>query len=359
MKFGVALGRLNPTYFIECSLAADRLGYESIWLPEHLVFTTRMSRSPHPGEEHPPVPPTTPIFDAFAYLAYLAGRTERVRLGTHVYNIGLRHPFVAARAVQTLDIVSEGRVEFGVGASWLEEEWVAAELDFHRRGPSGRRGPRGVQAPLDRGRGLAPRRVLLLRRRRVRAQAGAAAVAADPDRRGERRRAAACRDPRRRLDRDGPRLRQRRPPGRAAARSCSRSAGRDAARLPVLPRRACRVPEADIARWDGDRRHPPHRVAVGSLPRGRPLGSSASPSARRPATPRRSPPGQATRATTNTRRNGNTVPWGPGRVERDEPLVQLGKELVAAGLRDPSASSTGRRAVPFIHSSTGAGPSST
>jgi probable F420-dependent oxidoreductase len=134
VKFGVALGRLNPAYFVECSLTADRLGYESVWLPEHLVFTAQMSRSPHPGEEHPPVPPTTPIFDAFAYLAYLAGRAERVRLGTHVYNIGLRHPFVAARAVQTLDIVSDGRVEFGVGASWLEEEWVAAELDFHRRG---------------------------------------------------------------------------------------------------------------------------------------------------------------------------------------------------------------------------------
>ena len=134
MKFGVALGRLNPAYFVECTLVADRLGYESVWLPEHLVFTTQMSRSPHPGEEHPPVPPTTPIFDAFAYLAYLAGRAERVRLGTHVYNIGLRHPFVAARAVQTLDLVSGGRVEFGVGASWLEEEWDAAQLDFHTRG---------------------------------------------------------------------------------------------------------------------------------------------------------------------------------------------------------------------------------
>ena len=134
MKYGVALGRLNPAFFVDATLAAERLGYESVWLPEHLVFTAAMSRSPHPGELHPPVPPETPIFDAFAYLSYLAGRTERVRLGTHVYNIGLRHPFVAARAVQTLDIVSGGRVEFGVGASWLEEEWVAAELDFASRG---------------------------------------------------------------------------------------------------------------------------------------------------------------------------------------------------------------------------------
>jgi len=134
MKFGIALGRLNPAFFVEATLEAERLGFESVWLPEHLIFTAKMSRSPHPGETHPPVPPETPIFDAFAYLSYLAGVTERVRLGTHVYNLGLRHPFVAARAVQTLDIVSDGRVEFGIGASWLEEEWVAAELDFASRG---------------------------------------------------------------------------------------------------------------------------------------------------------------------------------------------------------------------------------
>ena len=134
MQFGIALGRLNPAFFVECTREADRLGFESVWLPEHLIFTTQMSRSPHPGETHPPVPPTTPIFDAFTYLGFLAGQTERVRLGTHVYNLGLRHPFVAARAVQTLDLVSGGRFEFGIGASWLEEEWVATELDFHTRG---------------------------------------------------------------------------------------------------------------------------------------------------------------------------------------------------------------------------------
>ena len=134
MKIGIALGRLNPAFFVEVAVEADRLGFESVWLPEHLIFTTKMSRSPHPGETHPPVPPETPIFDAFAYLAYLAGLTEHVRLGTHVYNLGLRHPFVAARAVQTLDIVSGGRCEFGIGASWLEEEWVVAELDFATRG---------------------------------------------------------------------------------------------------------------------------------------------------------------------------------------------------------------------------------
>jgi probable F420-dependent oxidoreductase len=134
VKFGVALGALNPRLHEEATLVAERLGYESVWLPEHLVFTRRMSRSPHPGDDHPPVPPDTPIYDAFAYLAYLAARTERVRLGTHVFNIGLRHPFTTARGAQTVDRLSKGRFELGIGASWLEEEWIAAELDFSSRG---------------------------------------------------------------------------------------------------------------------------------------------------------------------------------------------------------------------------------
>ncbi len=134
MKFGIALGALNPHFHADVTDEAERLGYESVWLPEHLVLPTRMSRSPHPGEEHPPVPPTTPVFDAFTYLGFLAGRTQHLRLGTHVYNLGLRHPFTSARSVQTLDVVSGGRVEFGIGASWLEEEWRAVGLDFASRG---------------------------------------------------------------------------------------------------------------------------------------------------------------------------------------------------------------------------------
>jgi probable F420-dependent oxidoreductase len=134
VKFGIALGALNSHFHVDAADEAERLGYESVWLPEHLVLPVRMSRSPHPGDEHPPVPPTTPVFDAFAYLGFLAGRTSHLRLGTHVYNLGLRHPFVSARAVQTLDILSGGRFEFGIGASWLEEEWRAVGLDFDTRG---------------------------------------------------------------------------------------------------------------------------------------------------------------------------------------------------------------------------------
>jgi probable F420-dependent oxidoreductase len=134
VKLGIALARLHPAFHVEAALEAERLGFESVWMSEHLVFPLDMSGSPHPGENSPPVPPTTPVYDAFAYLAFLAAKTSRVRLGTNVYLLGLRHPFVAARAVATLDILSGGRAEIGIGAGWLRQEWSAAGLDPRTRG---------------------------------------------------------------------------------------------------------------------------------------------------------------------------------------------------------------------------------
>jgi probable F420-dependent oxidoreductase len=93
-----------------------------------------MGGSPHAGSDHPPIPADIPVFDVFTYLAYLAGKTSRIRFGTHVYNIGLRHPFTTARAAATLDRVSDGRLLFGIGASWMREEWDAVGLDFDSRG---------------------------------------------------------------------------------------------------------------------------------------------------------------------------------------------------------------------------------
>jgi len=134
MDFAITLGQVNPGIFEELTVEADRLGFESVWLPEHLVFPIEIRGQLVPGEEHPPVPPTVPVFDACAYLSFLAAKTERVRLGTFVYLLGLRHPFVSARAFATLDIVSGGRAEVGVGAGWLETEWEAVGLDFATRG---------------------------------------------------------------------------------------------------------------------------------------------------------------------------------------------------------------------------------
>lgn len=134
LHIAITLGRLNPVVWVDAVTAADELGYESVWLPEHLVLPLDIQGQLVPGEEHPPVPPTTPVYDAPAYLSYLAGITSRIRLGTFVYLLGLRHPFVSARGFATLDVVSGGRAEVGVGAGWLETEWEAVGLDPSTRG---------------------------------------------------------------------------------------------------------------------------------------------------------------------------------------------------------------------------------
>jgi probable F420-dependent oxidoreductase len=135
VKVGIPIGDLSPAAALAVAEEADRLGYDSLWLPEHLVMPVHSAGSPFAGAaDHPEIPPEMPFPDQFVLLAHLAARTTRIRLATHVYNIGLRHPFTTARAVATLDIVSGGRVDFGVGASWLADEWRAVGLDFTSRG---------------------------------------------------------------------------------------------------------------------------------------------------------------------------------------------------------------------------------
>jgi probable F420-dependent oxidoreductase len=134
VQFGVQLGTVSPRLWPDVAAAADRLGYESVWIPEHVVVPLASSGSPHAGADHPPIPSDVPIFDPFGYLCFLAARTTRVRLGTHVYNIGLRHPFITARAATTVDVLSNGRLSLGIGASWLRQEWEALGLDFDGRG---------------------------------------------------------------------------------------------------------------------------------------------------------------------------------------------------------------------------------
>ena len=134
MDFALTFGQLNPAFWLDVAVAADDLGFESIWMAEHLVLPVEMRGQLVPGEEHAPIPADTPVFDAAAYLAFVAAQTRQIRLGTNVYLLGIRHPFVGARAFATLDVLSGGRAEVGVGAGWLETEWFAVGLDPKTRG---------------------------------------------------------------------------------------------------------------------------------------------------------------------------------------------------------------------------------
>jgi probable F420-dependent oxidoreductase len=124
-----------PLDYPAVAQAAEAAGFESIWIPEHLVFPTEMPATyPYTESGLPPVFPGTPLYDPWVALAYVAASTKRIRLGTQVYILPLRHPLVTARAFTTLDILSRGRAILGIGVGWMEEEFGFVGEDFKTRG---------------------------------------------------------------------------------------------------------------------------------------------------------------------------------------------------------------------------------
>src|SRR6187549_1400800 len=95
---------------------ADRLGFESIWLFDHFHTVPR---------------PTDEItFESFTSLSALAAITERVRLGHIVICTAFRNPALTSKMISTMDSISGGRMELGIGAGWKEDEWLAYGYGF-------------------------------------------------------------------------------------------------------------------------------------------------------------------------------------------------------------------------------------
>jgi F420-dependent oxidoreductase-like protein len=95
---------------------AERLGFESVWLFDHFHTVPR---------------PTDEItFESFTSLSALAAQTERVRLGQVVVCNGFRNPALTAKMAATLDTISGGRFELGIGAGWKRDEWLAYGYGF-------------------------------------------------------------------------------------------------------------------------------------------------------------------------------------------------------------------------------------
>ncbi|WP_072801646.1 TIGR03619 family F420-dependent LLM class oxidoreductase [Rhodococcoides yunnanense] len=135
MKLGVMLSGDVAAMPARARLAED-IGVESVWLAEHLAWPTE-NDSTYPYTESGRAPVQDGRFatqDPWVALAAIAHATERVRLGTSVYVLPLRDPHVTARAVSTLDVLSGGRTELGIGVGWLEEEFVAVGQHFRTRG---------------------------------------------------------------------------------------------------------------------------------------------------------------------------------------------------------------------------------
>ncbi len=104
------------TRTIALAQQAEALGFESLWVFDHFHTV------PEPTDEI--------TFESFSVLAALAALTSRVRLGHMVVCTGFRNPALTAKSSSTLDVISGGRFELGIGAGWKEDEWLAYGYGF-------------------------------------------------------------------------------------------------------------------------------------------------------------------------------------------------------------------------------------
>jgi probable F420-dependent oxidoreductase len=125
----------DPDWIAPIAREAERLGFESLILPEHVVLAVdSTSRYPYSRSGRVPLPPDCVIPDPLDTLAYVAALTSTLGLATGLLVLPWHHPLVLAKRAATVDRLSGGRLRLGVGLGWMREEIEAGGVDFVSRG---------------------------------------------------------------------------------------------------------------------------------------------------------------------------------------------------------------------------------
>ncbi|GAA3548375.1 LLM class F420-dependent oxidoreductase [Nonomuraea rosea] len=117
----------QPRVAARVATLAEDLGYDSLWVGDHVVL-------PRPRVGPSPLEPDAPLLEAVVALTHLAARTERIALGTGVLVLPQRNPVILAKQLAAVDVISEGRLIFGMGAGYLEPELRAVGVPMEGRG---------------------------------------------------------------------------------------------------------------------------------------------------------------------------------------------------------------------------------
>jgi probable F420-dependent oxidoreductase len=139
MQLGLFVASANPfatpDYLRAVAGGAEERGFTSVWVPEHVVlFDDYDSTYPYADDGRIPGLPGSGMLDPFGVLSFLAACSNSLRVGTAICLIPQRNPVYTAKEVATLDWLSGGRFDFGVGVGWLEEEYDAVGAPFAQRG---------------------------------------------------------------------------------------------------------------------------------------------------------------------------------------------------------------------------------
>jgi probable F420-dependent oxidoreductase len=138
MKFGIMFANVGPYVQPDMAAAYGRIaeehGIESIWTVEHVVVPgDYQSEYPYSPTGRMPGPEESPIPDPLIWLTWVGAATTTLRLATGILILPQRNPVILAKELSTLDVLSSGRVELGVGVGWLREEFDALGVPFEER----------------------------------------------------------------------------------------------------------------------------------------------------------------------------------------------------------------------------------
>ena len=123
----------GPEQLRSVAQRAEDLGYDHVWVSDHIILPKKVdSFYPYATDGVPTFRPDEPYYEPLAALNFIAGCTQRIRLGTHVLIIPYRNPVLTAKILSTLDVLSGGRVILGAGVGWMEEEFQAMGLDTYK-----------------------------------------------------------------------------------------------------------------------------------------------------------------------------------------------------------------------------------
>ena len=139
MKVGIAFANIlnfgTPEGSIQFAQAAEKAGVDSLWTVEHVIYPSNYdSEYPYDTSGKMMMAPDTDLTDPLIWLTWLAANTSSIRLGTGILILPERNPLVLAKELGTLDSLSGGRVELGIGVGWLKEEFDALGIPWERRG---------------------------------------------------------------------------------------------------------------------------------------------------------------------------------------------------------------------------------
>jgi probable F420-dependent oxidoreductase len=127
------------SHLVELARAADEAGIDRLVMSDHVAFGEHLEAYADPANGgsrggRQPTGPDGAWLDPMATIAHLTAVTSRVRFATNILIAALRRPVVLAKMAATIDVLSQGRLEIGVGVGWQREEYEAAGLSFERRG---------------------------------------------------------------------------------------------------------------------------------------------------------------------------------------------------------------------------------